>query len=252
LGTAVVTGAGSSVGLAVARRFYADGHDVWVCDVARDAVAALAISDPKLSARVVDLLDPLQVEHFFAEVVGKSGPVDILVNTVGLGGPTAAIEDVSYEQWETTVRGSAGVAFYCIKQVAGSMKLRRSGSIVNFSSCSAKTVLPLRTPYVAAKWALEGLTLSLARELGPYNVRVNAVRPGAIDNDRLRQIFVANAAQAGLTVAQYEAEALSHVSMRCKIGIDELVAAVIFLTSDAVPHVTGQVLAIDGNVEWEA
>ncbi|MCZ8115491.1 SDR family oxidoreductase [Silanimonas sp.] len=249
--TAVVTGGASSVGLAIARRFLADGYTVWVCDVDEGAIATVTGTDPELSCRVVDLLDPLRVERFFAEVTRATGAVDILVNTVGLSGPTAAVEDVGYGDWDTTLRGSAGAAFYCIKQVAARMKQRRSGSIVNFSSCSAKTALPMRTPYVAAKWALEGLTLSLARELGPYNVRVNAIRPGAIDNDRLKRILAASAAEAGVTPAEFERQALAYVSMRSKIEINELVAAVTFLTSDSAPHITGQIIAVDGNVEWE-
>jgi NAD(P)-dependent dehydrogenase (short-subunit alcohol dehydrogenase family) len=252
LSRVVITGGASSVGLALARRFVADGHEVWICDVDQAAVEGLSRSDPGLHAGVVDLLDPYQVEGFFARITAEAGGVDILVNTVGLGGPRAAIEDVTYDEWERTIRGSAGAAFFCIKQVVPHMKRQRFGVIVNFSSCSAQTVLPLRAPYVVAKGAVEALTLSLARELGPYNVRINAIRPGAIDNPRLTEIFARAAESEGVTAEAYEREALKFVSMRSKIGIDELVAAVLYLTSDQAPHVTGQILAVDGNVEWEA
>src|SRR6202012_1712044 len=124
-------------------------------------------------------------------------------------------------------------AFSAIRAVVPGMKASRSGVIINYSSASTRTGLPLRTPYVVAKYAVEGLTRNLARELGPFGIRVNAVLPGAIDNERLALIIADKAAAEGITAAQVEAEALKYISMRTKISLEELSATTLFLASDA-------------------
>lgn len=248
---AVITGGATSIGLAIARMLLRDGYIVAVCDVDAQQVEAALAQNPGLLGEPVDMLVPTAVETFFRRLDTQIGGVDFLVNTVGVPGPHGPIESVEVGEWEATIRGSVGAAFFAIRQVVPGMKSRRYGSIVNFSSASTKTGLPLRTPYVAAKYAVEGLTRNLARELGPYNIRVNAVLPGAIDNARLVGIIARNAAERGIPPDRYEEYLLGYVSMRTKISLDELAEAVAFLGSDRAPHITGQLIAVDGNLEWE-
>lgn len=247
----VVTGGATSVGLAVAKRLNANGNRIAICDLNAGAISQVVGENPSFIGSSVDVTMPDEVEAFFSQVTKEMGGVDVIVNTVGLGGPQAFIEDVTYEDWDLTMRGSVGASFLCIKQVVGGMKERKFGSIVNFSSTSTRTGLPRRTPYVAAKWALEGMTRNLARELGPYNIRVNAILPGAIDNDRMRMIVARAAAEKSMTAEEYEASLLEFVSMRSKISVDEIADLVAYLVSPSSRHLTGQLIALDGNIEWE-
>ena len=112
--------------------------------------------------------------------------------------------------------------------------------------------MPFRTPYNASKAGVEGLTRTLARELGPSGIRVNAILPGAIDNQRFTNVITRIAEQSGRSVAEVEAEQLQFISMRSKIQPAEIADMVLFLCSDAARHVSGQLIGVDGNLEWES
>lgn len=247
-GIVVVTGGATSVGRATALAFAESGRQVFVADRADEALAAL--SHPAITARRVNVLDEAEVRAFFAEV-RAAGPVEVLVNTVGLGGPRAVLEDVSYSDFLGTIAGSAGAAFLCCREVIPQMKAEGRGAIINFSSSSTRTGLPGRTPYVAAKGALEAMTRNLARELGPHGVRINAILPGAIDNPRLDALIRAGAAERGESPESFERHLLRFISMRTRVSVEDLAATVLFLASPAARHITGQLLGVDGNAEWE-
>jgi NAD(P)-dependent dehydrogenase (short-subunit alcohol dehydrogenase family) len=142
--------------------------------------------------------------------------------------------------------------FLTIRQAVPDMRRNKRGAIINFSTGSTKTVMPFRSPYVASKAGVEGLTKALARELGPDNIRINAILPGMIDNERMRGIIARIAQQEGRSVEAVEHEALNFISMRTKIQPAELADMVLFLCSDAARHITGQMIGVDGNIEWEA
>lgn len=247
----LVTGAGSSVGRVMAEQFAAAGARVHICDVDADAVRATLAANPRMRGTVGSVGNPQDVERIFGEARGWLEHVSVLINTVGIGGPRAPVEDVSLEEWHESMTVNVGGMFYCIRQAVPQMKRRRHGVIVNFSSASTRTGLPLRTPYVVSKYAVEGLTRNLARELGPCGIRVNAILPGMIDNERMRGI-VRRAAQAqGKSVEQVEAEYLGYISMRTKISPEEIASMVVYLASPPARHVTGQLIGVDGNSEWE-
>lgn len=247
-GLVVVTGGATSVGRATALAFAEAGRRVFVADRSDEAIAAL--THPAIAARCVDVMDEGAVASFFAEVRG-SGPVEVLVNTVGLGGPRGLAEDLGYQDFMETIAGSAGAAFLCCREVIPQMKARGRGAIINFSSSSTRTGLPGRTAYIAAKGALEAMTRNLARELGPFGVRINAILPGAIDNPRLDALIRAGAAERGESPEAFERHLLRFISMRTRIAVEDLAATVLFLASPGARHITGQLLGVDGNAEWE-
>jgi NAD(P)-dependent dehydrogenase (short-subunit alcohol dehydrogenase family) len=247
----VVTGAADSVGRVMAEKFLALGHRVHICDVRGDALAATLAANPGMRGTLASVGKPAEVEALFAEAIGWMGGVDILVNNVGIGGPRAAIEDVSYADWDEVVTVDLNGMFYCMKQVLPGMKARRHGVIVNFSSGSTRTGLPFRAPYVAAKYGVEGLTKNAARELGPFNIRCNAILPGMIDNARMRGIVERNAKATGKTVEEIEEGYLRYISMRTKIQPAEIADMVLYLCSPAARHVSGQLIGVCGNLEWE-
>ena len=247
----IVTAAGSGIGRAVAERFLAAGARVHICDVARESLAATIAANPGLTGSLADVGVPAEVERMVADAVGHMGGVDVLVNTAGIGGPRAALEDISYEDWNRTIAVNLNGMFYCIKNVAKLMKDQRAGCIVNISTASAKVALPLRSPYVASKVGVLGLTHTVAREYGPWNIRCNAILPGLIDNERGRRILANHAKEKGISFEAAEQNFLEFISLRCWIDPSEVGDLAVFLASHAGRHITGQQIGMDGNVEWE-
>ncbi|MEK9901396.1 MAG: SDR family oxidoreductase, partial [Rhodospirillaceae bacterium] len=204
-----------------------------------------------VSGSLADVGVPEQVEALVADAVETMGGVDVLVNNAGIGGPNAALEDISYEDWDRTIGVNLNGMFYCIKNVAPHMKAQEAGCIVNISTASAKVALPQRSPYVASKVGVLGLTHTVAREYGPFGIRCNAILPGLIDNPRGRGIVARQAAERGISVEEREAEFLEFISLKCWIDPAEVGDLAVFLASDAGRHITAQEIGMDGNVEWE-
>ena len=248
----VVTAAGQSVGRAMAEKFLDRGDNVHICDIDATLVEQVLTANPKLGGTVCDVADEDQVATLFAEARARMGTIDVLINTVGIAGPRGPIETLSLADWRKTMAANLNSMFLTIREVVPDMRKNKRGAIINFSTGSTKTVMPFRTPYVASKAGVEGLTKALARELGPDNIRINAILPGMIDNERMRGIVARIAQQEGRTVEAVEAEALNFISMRTKVQPAEIADMVLFLCSDAAKHVSGQMIGVDGNIEWEA
>ena len=204
-----------------------------------------------MTASLADVGVPGEVETLVADAVDAMGGVDVLINNAGIGGPTAALEDISYADWDRTIGVNLNGMFYCIKNVAPHMKAQESGCIVNISTASAKVALPQRSPYVASKVGVLGLTHTVAREYGPFGIRCNAILPGLIDNDRGRGIVARQAVERGISVDEREAEFLEFSSLKCWIDPAEVGDLAVFLASDAGRHITALESGMDGNVEWE-
>jgi NAD(P)-dependent dehydrogenase (short-subunit alcohol dehydrogenase family) len=250
--TLVITGAGGGLGKVTAERFASRGDRVFACDADEGAITRLRMAGTVAWADVVDVSDRRQVDRFFATVRATTQRVDVLINNVGVAGPHAALEDIDPGDWSRTLDANLNAAFWTSRQVLGGMKRERSGCILNVSTTSVRTLPSGRSPYIVSKAALESLTLAIAREAGPYNVRCNAVRPGPMDNERLNRVLTRIAEQRHLSIETVEAEQLQFVSMHSKVAMDEVAAMLHYLASDAAAHVTGQVIAVDGDVQWEA
>jgi NAD(P)-dependent dehydrogenase (short-subunit alcohol dehydrogenase family) len=252
LRTIVITGIAEGLGRTLAILFTERGERVIGCDVAVPGLTELRGSHPSVEAIHADVSKPEEVAALFAVVSAGGGAVDVLINNVGVAGPRANIEDISIEDWNASIQTNLTGAFLCIKQVLPGMKAKRGGAIVNVSTGSVRTLPAARSPYIASKAALEGLTRAVAREVGPFNVRCNAVQPGFMNNARLARVLASVARQSGKSAAAVEAESLEFVSMRSKVQMSEVAAMVDYLCSEAARHVTGQIIAVDGGVEWEA
>lgn len=248
----IITAGASGIGLATARRFLAAGAQVAICDVDPQAVANAMAAHPALFGRVVDIASESAVDGFVGEVVGAFGGVDTLVNNAGIAGACAPIEAISAESWIRSFEVNVHGAFYMMRAVVPLMKGQGGGAIVNISTGSVFTLPAGRADYVASKWAIEGLTRTAAKELGPDGIRVNAIRPGFVNSDRMKNILTAKANADGTTLEALEKTFLDFISMRTKVEPEEIGDMAVFLASDAALHVTGQLLSVDGNIEWEA
>ncbi len=247
----LVTGAGDSVGRLIAEEYLAAGAQVHICDNRVDALKETLQANPGMRGTVTNVGKETDVDTLFNEAFDWMGHVNILVNMVGIAGPSAPTEEISCDQWRETIDVNLNGMFYCVRKVIPQMKKRREGCIVNFSTASTRTCLPNRSPYIVSKYGVEGLTRNLARELGPFNIRCNAILPGGINNERVNIILCRVAESEGKTLEQIKKEAVNFTSMRTLIELEELSKMVLFLTSDAAPHVTGQLIGVDGNLEWE-
>jgi NAD(P)-dependent dehydrogenase (short-subunit alcohol dehydrogenase family) len=246
-----VTGGADSVGRVIAERFSNSGARVHICDVRADALEQTLRDNPKMQGTLADVGDAACVERAFSEARNWLGDVSVLVNNVGIAGPRGPMEEVSCNDWDRTICVNLSGMFYCMRQVIPGMKKRRDGVIINFSTGSTRTRLPLRAAYVASKAAVEGLTLNAARELGPYNIRCNAILPGMINNERMKRIVANSAATTGRSELDVERDYLKYISLQTKIEPEELADMVEFLASDKALKVTGELIAVSGNVEWE-
>jgi NAD(P)-dependent dehydrogenase (short-subunit alcohol dehydrogenase family) len=249
--TVVITGGAGGLGRVTALLFAKGGDRVFVCDIDAAAIAAIRLLDRMAGAEVVDVGERSQIESFLTNVRLKTARVDILINNVGIAGPRVPIEDVEPEEWLKTLNANLNAAFWFTREVLRDMKRERSGCILNVSTASVRTLPNFRSPYIVSKAALESLTLAVAREAGPYNIRCNAVRPGAMDNDRLNRVLARVAEQQGKSLQEVEAEQLRYVSMRTKVAMDEVAGTLHFIASSAAAHITGQIIAVDGDIQWE-
>jgi len=242
-----ITAAASGIGLAVARAFAAQGDDVHVCDVDTEAVAAAAAEG--LVATQVDVADLAALDRWIDGVLDRLGGLDVLVNNAGIAGPTALVEDVAAEEWERCLAVGLTSHYRTCARVIPAMKAARSGSIVNISSTAGQVGLGMRAPYAAAKWAVIGLTKTLAIELGPYGVRANAICPGSVDGERMRNVIEREAAARGGSSEEVTLEYVGGQSIARWVQPDEIADMCVFLTSDAARMVTGQAIAVDGHTE---
>jgi NAD(P)-dependent dehydrogenase (short-subunit alcohol dehydrogenase family) len=247
----IVTAAGSGIGRAIAEAFLAAGAKVHICDVDPSALAGTLAANDGMRGTLTDVGNSSSVEVLFREALAWMETLDVLVNNAGIGGPRGALDEIPCEEWDRTIQVNLSGAFYCVRQAAAVMKKRRSGCILNISTTSARTGLPLRAPYVASKVGLLGLTRNIARELGPYNIRCNAILPGAINNERGRRLMEVSAKERGITVEQAEADRMRYISMRTRVDPSEVAAVALFLASPGGRHVTGQEIGVCGNSEWE-
>lgn len=247
----LVTGGADSVGRVIAQAFAARGDNVHICDVNAGALAQTLAANAAMRGTLANVGDRAEVSGVFEAARGWMGEVTVLVNNVGIGGPRAAIEDIDIAQWQNTLDVNVSGMLYCMQQAIPAMKARRHGAIINFSTGSTRTRLPMRTAYVVSKYAVEGLTLNAARELGPHNIRCNAILPGAINNARMKKIVSDKAAALGRPLEAVTQEFLKYISMRTMVEPEEIADMVLFLASDGARKVTGELVSVSGNVEWE-
>jgi len=245
----LVTAGAAGIGGAITAAFVAAGARVHVCDVSEQALAACRAAMPEVGATVADVSDETAVDRLFAELRERLGGLDVLVNNAGIAGPTGAIEDLSVADWRRCIDIDLTGQFLCARQAVPMIKAAGGGSIVNMSSSAGRFGYAFRTPYAAAKWGVVGLTQSLAKELGPSNIRVNAILPGIITGPRMEGVIRDRAAQLGVPYADMEQQYLDRISLRRMTDPEDIAAMAVFLASRAGRNISGQSLGVDGNVE---
>jgi NAD(P)-dependent dehydrogenase (short-subunit alcohol dehydrogenase family) len=245
----LVSAGASGIGAAIAGRFRADGAHVSICDRDEDAVRVAVESDPALHAVVGDVADAGDTERWVDDVVGRWGGVDVLVNNAGVAGPTAPVEEIDRAAWRDCLAVNLDSHFLMARLVVPHMKKQRSGAIVTISSTAGLYGYGLRTPYAASKWAVIGLTKSLAVELGPFGIRANVVAPGSVDGPRMDRVIEAEATRRGVSADVVRGEYVEGQSIPRFVQPSEIADVCAFLASPRASMVNGQVIAVDGHTE---
>jgi NAD(P)-dependent dehydrogenase (short-subunit alcohol dehydrogenase family) len=241
---AIVTGAARGIGAAIARRFAAEGASLGLLDLDGEALAGVVEELRGAGAEVADasadIGDPAALGGALARLSGELGGVDVLVNNAGINvfrDPLAMTD----EDWRRCMAVNLEGAWNCIRLVLPSMLERGGGSIVNIASTHAFAIIRGTFPYPVAKHALIGLTRSLAVEYAGQGVRINAIAPGYIETDKVRE-WLDNAPDP-----MAERRRIETLIPLGHIGRPEQVAwAAVYLASDESAFTTGSILTMDG------
>jgi len=159
------------------------------------------------------------------------------------------MEDLSIVDWRQTIDINLNSHFYFTKYAIPLLKKNKEGSIINISSTAGLFGFPLRTPYVASKWAVIGMTKSLAMELGEFDIRVNAICPGSVSGDRMKRVIEAKAKSLGISEKELQEDYESMVSLKTFVDKEDIANMALFLLSNEAHKISGQIMTVDGNTE---
>ncbi len=245
----LITAGAAGIGRAIADTFADHGARVWVCDISEAALEACRADRPDYGVVHCDVAEAGQIDAFFDQAIADLSGLDLLVNNAGIAGPTAGVEDIDPADWRRTVDINLNSYFYCARRATPLLKAAGDGAMINISSVAGRLGFAQRTPYAATKWAVVGFTQSLAKELGPDGVRVNAILPGIVEGPRIDRVIAARAEVDGLSFEQAEQNMLGHVSLRRKVSAQDIANMALFLCSPSGRNISGQALSVCGNVE---
>ena len=184
-----------------------------------------------------------------ATAFGKMDRLDVLVNNAGIAGPAGKVETLEVDAWNHCIDVNLNGAFYVTRLAAPLLKQSDRGAVINIVSNAGLLGCPDRSPYAASKWALVGLTKTWAMELGPHNVRVNAVCPASVEGERIDVVISRDAERLGKSPEDIRTIYQRQSSMRTFVSAEDVAAMVTFLASDKAAKVSGQVVAVDGHTE---
>lgn len=246
---AIVTAGAGGIGRAIADALIANGARVHICDVDEAALAGFRTAHGEAGATRADVAEEADVARLFADAAAGLGGLDLLVNNAGIAGPTGAVEAIAPADWRRCLDIGLTGQFLCTRLAVPMLKAAGGGAIVNMSSAAGRFGYAWRTPYSAAKWGVIGFTQSLAKELGPANIRVNAILPGIVAGPRIEGVIAARARQENVPYATMEKTYLDRVSLRRMVTAEDVAGTVLWLVSAAGANISGQSLGVDGNVE---
>ena len=245
----LVTAGAAGIGKAFAETFADACAKVFICDVDQAALDGFRAARPEIRGCIADVADPKAVDSLFDAAAKFLSGLDVLINNAGIAGPTAPVEAIDIAEWNRTIAVDLNGMFYCTRRAVPLLKAAGGGSIINLSSVAGRLGYPLRTPYAAAKWGVVGFTESLAIELGPANIRVNAIQPGIVEGERIERVISAKAKALGVSFDEYKRQLLSKVSLRRTVSPADIANMALFLATDAGRNISGQALSVCGNVE---
>ena len=246
----IISAGASGIGLATVKVCLDRGATVFVSDINEKYINKLKKNskiNKKLFVFNCDASDEYQVNELFEKIKKKTSKIDCLINNVGIAGPTATLENISTDDWENTMKVNVFSHYYFTRLAIPMLKKNKGGSIINISSGAGIMGFPLRSPYAASKWAVVGVTKTLAMELGKFRIRVNAICPGTIKGDRMIRVIRDKAKFLKVSKKLIEKDFVSMASMNCWIYEEDIGNICSFLISKEGERISGQAIPVDGN-----
>lgn len=246
----LISGGASGIGEAIAAAFLEAKAQVHVCDISEPTLAAFREKHPGARTTHADVADRRAVDQVFVEQASRFGGLDVLVNNAGIAGPTAGIDAITEAEWTGAIDVNLNAQYRFAHHAAPLLKKSEHAQLLCISSVAGRLGYAWRTPYAATKWAIVGLMKSLAAELGPDGVRVNALLPGIVEGPRIDKVIGARARQLGLAEEAMREAYVNKISLRRMTTAQDVAAMALFLCSPAARNISGQAISVDGNVEY--
>ena len=245
----LITAGASGIGRQMTEAFLAEGAKVHTCDIDRTALEQLQAERPDVTWSLCDVANRDQVAAMMDEAVQALGGLDCLINNAGIAGPTGRVDEIDPDDWDRCLAVCITGQFNCTRLAVRHLKGSGNPSIINLSSAAGRFGLPLRAPYAAAKWGVVGFTKTLAMELGENNIRCNAIQPGLVDGERIRQVIDAKARAANIGFDDMQERMLAHASIKSLIPPQQLADLAVYLASSRASTISGQAFAVDGDMQ---
>jgi NAD(P)-dependent dehydrogenase (short-subunit alcohol dehydrogenase family) len=239
----IITGAARGLGQSYARRFAELGNRLVVCDL-RDCAETVAQCEQAGAEAIgfeTDVTDPASTEDMAKRALERFGRIDVLINNAALFGSLrfAPFDKLDEGEWDATMRVNVKGIWHCCRAVIPAMREAGGGAIINISSLAAVYGMPNGLHYTTSKAAVIGLTRGLAREVGRYNIRVNAVAPNVVDTEAAGEFF-------GDKKDKLMEATTSQMSLRKPVTADDLFGTMAYLASEQSSRTTGQTVMVDG------
>lgn len=245
----LVTAGAGGIGRAIVEAFMANGAEVFVCDIDTDGLAKLKADFPGVHTTRCDISSPTDIEQMVALATRVLGGLDVLVNNAGIAGPTAPVDQLDPAEWVKVVQINLNGTFHVTHFAIPFLKRSSAGSIINMSSVSGRFGYPNRSAYSTTKWGLIGFTKTLSIELGGFNIRVNAILPGAVDGPRFQKVLEGRAKVSGKSIEEETAEALGSQSIKHLVNPRHIADLAVFIASESGQSISGQLLPIDCDMQ---
>tara|TARA_B100000686_G_scaffold95816_1_gene102389 strand:+ start:450 stop:1235 length:786 start_codon:yes stop_codon:yes gene_type:complete len=246
----IISAGASGIGWTTAKVCLSKGATVFISDIEKkflNKIKKNPLNNKRLFAYECDAANENDVKNLFKQISKKTKKIDALINNVGIAGPTGTIEKLKSKDWEETLKVNVISHFYYSKLAIPMLKKNKGGSIINLSSTAGIFGFPLRSPYAASKWAVVGMTKTLAMELGKFKIRVNAICPGTIKGNRMGRVIRDKAKFLKLSKKSVENEYISMTSMNTWVYEEDIARTCSYLISDDALRVSGQIISVDGN-----
>ena len=248
----IISAAANGIGWSIAQECMLNGAIVYITDKNKESLDKISkhkLYEKQLFLDRVNSENFKEVENYFNKIKNKVDSIDALINNVGIAGPTGKLEKLDINDWKETLDININSHFYFTKFSIPLLKNNNGGSIINLSSTAGLFGFPLRSPYATSKWAIIGMTKTLAMELGENNIRVNVICPGAVAGDRMKRVIKAKAKSLGVKEESLQKDYESMVSLKSFVDKKDIANMAVFLLSEEAHKISGQVMTVDGNTE---
>lgn len=250
---AIVTGGGYGIGKEIAFAYARAGSSLALFARRPEPLAETCAAVEKLGARAISLVGDVSKEADCARMVSETvrlfGRVDVLVNNAGVAGPTKRTTEMTLREWQEVLDINLTGAWLASRAAIPVMVKQGGGNILMISSGAGRRGYPLRSPYAASKWAMIGLTQTLAHEWGATGIRVNCICPGAVEGDRIERVIRARADALRAPYEEVKKGFTANAALQRMVTEDEVARVALFLVSDLAAGLTGQTINVDaGNI----